>query len=186
MDEGGVTRLFIARGKNDGLTKKDLVDIIYEQTGVRDRDLRDISVMEEYSFVNAPYDTAEHILEVFRDKKYDGRTIITKAKAPRSERKEKENSDKHTSSTRKKNEYSTSDLKKERKRGKKSSNADTSLSREAYGRDERKGRAFNRDEEAYLEWEREMEEERGHRRGSSRNSRCSVREKKTTRRGKRK
>ena len=207
MDEGGVTRLFIARGKNDGLTKKDLVDIIYEQTGVRDRDLRDISVMDEYSFVNAPYDTAEHILEVFRDKKYDGRTIITKAKAPRSERKEKEkdpasyahsarnesdekNPDKHPS-TGKKNEYRDSSEKKERKSRKKSSNADTSLSREAeggryYDRDERKGRAFNRDEEAYLEWEREMEEARGHRRGSSRNPKCSVKERKTTKRGRRK
>ncbi len=90
MDEGGITRLFIARGKNDGITKKDLVAIIYDQTGVRDRDLMDISVMDDYSFINAPYDIAEHILEVFKDRKYDGKSIITKAKAPRSKRKAEE------------------------------------------------------------------------------------------------
>ena len=90
MDEGGITRLFIARGKNDGITKKDLVAIIYDQTGVRDRDLMDISVMDDYSFINAPYDIAEHILEVFNGRKYDGKAIITKAKAPRSKRKPEE------------------------------------------------------------------------------------------------
>ncbi len=87
MDDGGVTRLFIARGRNDGITKKDLVAIIYDQTGVRDRDLMDIQVMDDYSFINAPYDTAEHILEVFRDRKYDGKTIITRAREPRSKEK---------------------------------------------------------------------------------------------------
>lgn len=88
MDEKGVTRLLIARGKNDGVTKKALVGLIYEMTGVRDRDLRDISVMDDYSFINAPYEVAEHILDVFKDKKIDGETVITKARAPRSKRRE--------------------------------------------------------------------------------------------------
>ncbi len=90
MDEKGITRLFIARGKNDCLTKKALCELIYDMTGVRDRDLRDISVQDDYSFINAPYEVAEHILDVFKDKKIDGRTVITRARSPRSKRREEE------------------------------------------------------------------------------------------------
>ncbi len=89
MDEKGITRLFIARGKNDCLTKKALCELIYDMTGVRDRDLRDISVQDDYSFINAPYEVAEHILDVFKDKKIDGRTVITRARSPRSKRRER-------------------------------------------------------------------------------------------------
>ncbi len=97
MDEGGVTRLFIARGKNDGITKKALVDIIYEKTGVTDRQLRDISVMDDYSFINAPYETAERILEVFKDIKDEGKSFITIARDPRSKRRERERRERENS-----------------------------------------------------------------------------------------
>ncbi len=97
MDEGGITRLFIARGKNNGITKKALVDIIYEKTGVRDRDLRDISVMDDYSFINAPYETAERILEVFKNIKDDGASFITVARDPRQKRREREKRERENS-----------------------------------------------------------------------------------------
>lgn len=80
MDEKGTTRLFIARGKKDGLTKRGLIDILSDQANVRKDELGNIEVLENFSFVSAPYDTAEHILSVFKDKLYDGRAIITKAK----------------------------------------------------------------------------------------------------------
>ncbi|MBQ0070950.1 MAG: DEAD/DEAH box helicase [Spirochaetales bacterium] len=80
VDEEGLTRLFIARGRNDGLTKRGLADIIIDQTGVRNEDLRDIQVMEDFSFINAPYDAAEHILRVFESRKYDGKSIVTRAR----------------------------------------------------------------------------------------------------------
>ncbi len=104
MDEKGITRLFIAMGKNDGMTKKELVDIIHEETGVRDRDLMDISVTDDYSFINAPYDTAEHILEVFRDRKSDGKPVVTKARLPRSE--SRKASAEHASGGRKRKQHS--------------------------------------------------------------------------------
>lgn len=94
MDENGLTRLFIARGKNDGVTKRGLVEFIESETGVKDRDLKDILVMDEYSFINAPYDTAEIILSVFSKKKYNGRTIVEKAKEERSKRKKEDSQDK--------------------------------------------------------------------------------------------
>ncbi len=86
MEEAGKTRLFIAKGKNDGLTKKDLVEFIHNETGVRDRELGEIYVTDDYSFINADYDTAERILAVFRNKRYEG--IITEARIPRSRRRE--------------------------------------------------------------------------------------------------
>ena len=103
MDEKGITRLFIARGKNDGVTKKALCELIYDMTGVRDRDLKDISVQDDYSFINAPYEVAEHILDVFKDKKIDGRTVITRARSPRSKRREEERrkKDKETKASKK-------------------------------------------------------------------------------------
>lgn len=159
MDEGGVTRLFIARGRNDGLTKKALVDIIYEATGVRDRELMDITVMDDYTFVNAPYEKAEHILEVFKNIKQDGKTVITKARAPRSdtnggrEKKKRKDEDSYE----KRNEYSSDRTEKRKK------------TRE---------RTFTRDEEAYFEWEKEMEERRHKRPVSAAKSRCSVKKRK--------
>lgn len=123
LDENGITRLFIARGKKDGITKKALVDIIHEQTGVKDRDLRDIQVMDEFSFVNAPYDTAEHILSVFKNIRIDGRTLIEKAKNDKNKTKKNENKGKREPKKEVKREQKSTKKRKEGegKRGKKRS-----------------------------------------------------------------
>ncbi len=81
IDEQGFTRLFIARGRNDGLTKRKLANIIIDQAGVHDEDLQDITVMEEFSFVNAPFRIAEHILRTFSDRNDEGKPLVTKARA---------------------------------------------------------------------------------------------------------
>lgn len=82
LDEKGYTRLFIARGRNDGLTKRDLVNIIMAQSGASNDDIHDVQVMEEFSFVNAPYAVAEHILKVFGKRNYGGsKPLVTRAKA---------------------------------------------------------------------------------------------------------
>ncbi|NLZ67473.1 MAG: DEAD/DEAH box helicase, partial [Spirochaetales bacterium] len=67
IDDSGFTRLFIARGRNDGLTKRTLANIIIERANVRDEDLQNITVMEEFSFVNAPFQIAEYILKTFSE-----------------------------------------------------------------------------------------------------------------------
>lgn len=91
LDEEGYTRLFIARGRNDGITKRDLVNIIIAQSGVRSEDIHDVQVMEEFSFVNAPYDVAEHILKVFDKRNYGGsKPLVARAKADAKGRKEKD------------------------------------------------------------------------------------------------
>ncbi|MDY5930560.1 MAG: DEAD/DEAH box helicase [Candidatus Ornithospirochaeta sp.] len=87
LDEEGFTRLFIARGRNDGLTKRGLANILIDQAGVRDEDLQGIQVMEDFSFVNAPFSVAEEILKTFSARKGE-KPIITKARPESGQRKE--------------------------------------------------------------------------------------------------
>ena len=77
IDEEGLTRLFIARGRRDGFTKRSLANTLIDQVGVRDEDLMGIEVMEDFSFVNAPFAVAEKILKYFSKGK--GRPLVTKA-----------------------------------------------------------------------------------------------------------
>ncbi len=87
LDEEGFTRLFIARGRNDGITKRDLVNIIIAQAGVDNNDIHDVQVMEEFSFINAPYAIAERILKVFDKRNYGGsKPLVTRAKAESSDK----------------------------------------------------------------------------------------------------
>mgnify|MGYP004515921719 CR=1 FL=1 len=92
MDEEGLTRLFIARGSRDGITKRDLVQIIMDQTGTKNSDIHGVQVMEEFSFINAPYDVAEKILKIFDRKSKGGRSIVSRAKSESERREAKANS----------------------------------------------------------------------------------------------
>ena len=87
VDEEGLTRLFIARGRRDGFTKRSLANTLIEQVGVRDEDLMGLEVMEDFSFVNAPFAVAEKILKFFSKGK--GRPIVTKAHEEEPSRKKK-------------------------------------------------------------------------------------------------
>lgn len=79
-EESGFTRLFIARGRKDGLDKRLLIDYLIEQVGAEDRDIQDVSVREEFSFVSAPLQVAERILRTFGENGPEGKPIITRAK----------------------------------------------------------------------------------------------------------
>ena len=138
MDDEGLTRLFIARGRNDGLTKRGLADVLIYQAGVKNEDIRDIQVMEDFSFINAPYDAAEHILRVFGKSRNGEKPIITKAR--KDDKPKKKNSEssqkKETASKPSKEKYST-----EKKK-------------------EKKGRDYLAEEAEFLEYQRAWNEER--------------------------
>ena len=76
----GFTRLFIARGRKDGLDKRQLIDYLMDQAGAQDRDLQDVSVRDNFSFVSAPAEVAEKIIQVFSDRGSEGRPLVTRAK----------------------------------------------------------------------------------------------------------
>lgn len=80
LDEHGFTRLFIAKGRRDGLNKRMLIDYIMNETGAEDRDLQGVEVLDEFSFVTAPFQVAENILKEFTEKSPEGKPIVTRAK----------------------------------------------------------------------------------------------------------
>jgi len=79
-ENDGFTRLFIARGRKDGLDKRQLIDYLIEQAGAQDRDLQDVSVRDNFSFVSAPAEVAEKIIQAFSDRGSEGRPLVTRAK----------------------------------------------------------------------------------------------------------
>jgi ATP-dependent RNA helicase DeaD len=80
IDTTGTTRLFIALGRSQGHTPRSLVDLLQQQAGVSPRDIDDVRVMEEFSFVTVPFADAEVILQVFAKQKNGGRSLVSKAK----------------------------------------------------------------------------------------------------------
>ena len=147
MDDEGLTRLFIARGRNDGLTKRGLADVLIDQAGVKNEDIRYIQVMEDFSFINAPYDAAEHILRIFGKSRNGEKPIITKA------RKDEKAKKKSTESTSKKETVS-----KTRK--------DNGPKKEKRTRD------YSMEEAEFLEYQRAWNEER-ERKGKGRKAKAS-------------
>lgn len=73
-------RLFIAKGRSSGMTKRLLVDYIKEYANVTDRELDGVQVMENFSFVTAPTEAARHILRSFDHMEHEGKPIVTKAR----------------------------------------------------------------------------------------------------------
>ena len=80
VDQKGKTRLFVGLGKRDGMTAKSLVNMIKKQSGIEDRYIKEVKVFDVYSFISAPFKQAELILQAFKKKKGEKRTIIERAK----------------------------------------------------------------------------------------------------------
>ncbi len=83
VDQKGKTRLFIALGRDDGMSEKKLVQFIKSGTKIKRDRIKNIRLFDEYSFVTVPFNDAELILKMFGSKKKPGqRPIIEKAKMP--------------------------------------------------------------------------------------------------------
>ncbi len=78
IDQQGKARLFVARGKKDGLTTKKLINTIMSKSGIKAKLIKDVQVMDNFSFVNVPYDFAEDIIASFKEK--GKKPVITHAK----------------------------------------------------------------------------------------------------------
>jgi ATP-dependent RNA helicase DeaD len=81
VDTKGTTRLFIARGKRDGMNARNISEFIREKVQIPDNKIDDIGVYDDFSFVSVPFADAEKILNAFSKKSQDGKPLITKAKA---------------------------------------------------------------------------------------------------------
>ncbi|MDD7255755.1 DEAD/DEAH box helicase [Bullifex porci] len=87
IDDGGTTRLFIAMGRKDGLTKRLLANMLIERCRVRDEDIQNIEVMDEFSFINVPSMYADLIINAFKTRGEKGKPLIVKAKAEKESKK---------------------------------------------------------------------------------------------------
>ena len=80
IDKKGTTRLFVARGRVDGMGAKSLIDFIGKEININNREIRNIEIFDRFSFLTLPFEKAEVILKKFNENTKGKRPIITKAK----------------------------------------------------------------------------------------------------------
>ena len=80
VEEEGHTRLFIARGKKDNMTRRSLVEFIVKKAGVPAQVIEQVEVFDMFSFISVPFTDAEVILERFRKQSGGKRSLVSKAK----------------------------------------------------------------------------------------------------------
>ena len=83
VDTKGKTRLFVTQGKKDGLTAQKLIHFIQNKCGIKSKKIRDIQILDKFSFVTLPFHDAESLLSYFHGKKKGKGPFITKAKKAR-------------------------------------------------------------------------------------------------------
>ncbi|MBF0451559.1 MAG: DEAD/DEAH box helicase [Candidatus Magnetomorum sp.] len=71
-------RLFVALGKKDKINHKKLIDLIMSRVPVKSKQIRDIQVMDKFTFLTVPVDKAEKIVVSFHEK--GQKPLITHAK----------------------------------------------------------------------------------------------------------
>jgi len=79
-DNDGFTRLFIARGRKDGLGKRELVSYLSDKTKATNEDIQDVTVRDEFSFVSAPYEVAEDIIRIINKSHNGSKPLVSRAK----------------------------------------------------------------------------------------------------------
>lgn len=80
VDKTGKTRLFIALGRVDKVTRKDLVDLVVKESAIDKNKIRGVEVYENFSFMNVPFAEAEIILDIFKQARKGRKPLVEKAK----------------------------------------------------------------------------------------------------------
>jgi ATP-dependent RNA helicase DeaD len=78
VDTTSYTRLFVARGRKHGITPTKLMKLVRQQSGLKENPMRNIEIMEDFSYISVVTTEADLIRKKFRKK--PGRPIISKAK----------------------------------------------------------------------------------------------------------
>ncbi|MCE3254527.1 MAG: helicase, superfamily [Rickettsiaceae bacterium] len=79
VDRKGTARLFVAKGKADGMDPAKLASFISKETGVSSSSINDIKVLDTFSFIAVAFEDAEKILKSFQNNS-TGRSVVTRAK----------------------------------------------------------------------------------------------------------
>ncbi|NBX52423.1 MAG: DEAD/DEAH box helicase [Proteobacteria bacterium] len=80
VDRKGTARLFIAKGRNDNLDPRKLVDFIEKTTGVSQRKIDDVKIMDSFSFFAVPFEDAEKVLHIFQQQSGGKKSLVSRAK----------------------------------------------------------------------------------------------------------
>jgi len=68
LDGQGKARLFVALGNKDKINARKLIDLIMSRVSIKSQHIRDIHIMEKFSFITVPFDKAEKIVVSFKGK----------------------------------------------------------------------------------------------------------------------
>lgn len=79
---GGKMRLFVAKGRKDNISPRDILQLIGDHADVPGRKIDDIRIMDNFSFFTTNPDDGEMILEVFRReaKKSNTKPLVERAR----------------------------------------------------------------------------------------------------------
>ncbi len=80
VDRKGTARLFIAKGRDDNMDPRKLVDFIQKETGVDQRRIDDVKLFDSFSFFATPFEDAEKILHIFQKKSAGKKSLVSRAK----------------------------------------------------------------------------------------------------------
>jgi len=79
VDRKGTARLFVAKGRADGMDPSKLASFISQETGVPSSRIDDIKVLDTFSFIAVAFEDAENILKAFQQNSI-GRSVVSRAK----------------------------------------------------------------------------------------------------------
>ena len=74
------TRLFFAKGRADGMTPRQLLEILKTEAGVDPRRIDDIKILDNFSFFATNGNDAEQILAVYKRNRGDGKPMVERAR----------------------------------------------------------------------------------------------------------
>jgi len=80
VDRKGTARLFIAKGRNDTMDPRKLVDFIQSETGVDQRRIDDVKIFDSFSFFAVPFEDAEKVLHIFQQRSGGKKSLVSRAK----------------------------------------------------------------------------------------------------------
>ena len=80
VDSKGRTRLFVARGKQDGYNPRKIADMIWDAAKVKGYKVENIQCFDSFTFVTVPFSEAEIIMEAFRRRANGRQSLVELAK----------------------------------------------------------------------------------------------------------
>lgn len=87
VDNRGKTRLFVREGKRDGLTPQKLMKLVTNNCNIQKDKVRDIQILDNFSFISLPFHEAEILLAYFKNKENGKAPLIAKAKIDKNRKK---------------------------------------------------------------------------------------------------